>query len=59
MIAEHWLTLRGFSLASAFIEKYKQQAKKNVQKSKGIRNQLQAHNTDTELATVDLYNYNN
>ena len=41
MIAEHWLKLRGFSLASALVEKYKQSAKKNDQKSKGIRKQLQ------------------
>ena len=41
MIAEHWLNLRGFSLASSLVEKYKQSVKKNVQKSKGIRKQLQ------------------
>ena len=27
MIAEHWMTLRGFSFASAFMEKYKQRRK--------------------------------
>lgn len=45
MIAEHWLTLKGFSTASAFVEKYKQLAKKNVQKS--IRKQLQSTMTVT------------
>ena len=41
MIVEHWITLRGVSTASALIEKYKQQSKKNVQKSKGVRKRLQ------------------
>ena len=40
-IVEHWVTLRGFSHASAFIEKYKQSSKKNIQKSKGVRKRLQ------------------
>ncbi len=41
MIAEHWMKMRGFSFASALVERYKQLAKKNVQKSKGVRKQLQ------------------
>ena len=41
MMVEHWITLRGFSFASAFIEKYKQSCKKNIQKSKGFRKRLQ------------------
>ena len=41
MIIEHWITLRGFSLASSFMEKYKQLHKRHTQKSKGIRKQLQ------------------
>jgi hypothetical protein len=40
MIVEHWITIRGFSAASAFIEIYKQQNKKTVQKSKGLRKGL-------------------
>jgi len=41
MIIQHWITLRGFSLAGAFMEKYKQRNKKHIQKSKGIRKRLQ------------------
>ena len=44
ILLEIQLWLR-FSLASAFVEKYKQQ---NVQKSKGIRKQLQTHSTNTD-----------
>ena len=41
MIVEHWIKLRGFSHASAFVEKYKQSSKKNIQKSKAVRKRLQ------------------
>ena len=44
MIVAHWITLRGFSFAGALLEKYKQLNKKNVQKSKGVRKQLQSIN---------------
>ena len=40
MMAEQWITLRGFSHASAFIERYKQRNKKGTQKSKGLRKNL-------------------
>ena len=40
MIAEHWITIRGFSSTSAFNELYKQQNKKTVEKSKGLRKGL-------------------
>lgn len=40
LIVQHWITLRGFSFASAIMEKYKQTHKKSIQKSKGIRKQL-------------------
>ena len=36
-IVEHWVTVRGFSFAGAYLEKYKQEHKKSVQKSKGLR----------------------
>ena len=39
-IAEHWITVRGFSSASAFIELYKKENKKSVQKSKALRKGL-------------------
>ena len=39
-IVDHWITVRGFSYANAFLEKYKQASKKAVQKSKGLRKQL-------------------
>ena len=37
MIAEQWITIRGFSSASEFVEMFKKQNKKTVEKSKGIR----------------------
>ena len=40
LIVDHWITLRGFSHASSFMEKYKQDNKKVVQKSKGLRKQI-------------------
>ena len=39
-IVEHYITVRGFSFASAFMEKYKQSIKKSTQKSKGLRKTL-------------------
>ena len=40
MIVDLWIAIRGFSSASGWLEKYKQNNKKTVQKSKGIRKQL-------------------
>ncbi len=40
MIAEQWVTVRGFSNAKSLMEDYKRRSKKNVQKSKGLRKQL-------------------
>ncbi len=40
IIVKHYITVRGFSFASAFMEKYKQQMKKSTEKSKGIRKTL-------------------
>ena len=40
IIAEQWVTVRGFSFASAWMENFKQTNKKSIQKSKGIRKQL-------------------
>lgn len=37
-----WMKIRGFSLAGAWVEKYKKANKKTTQKSKGVRKQLQA-----------------
>ena len=37
MIVEHWVTVRGFSFTSAFMEKFKQSNKKTIQKTKGLR----------------------
>lgn len=39
-IVEHWITIRGFSFASAFNELYKQEQKKTIEKSKGTRKNL-------------------
>ena len=40
MIVELWITVRGFSLASAWIEQYKKVTKKTLQKSKPLRKQI-------------------
>ena len=40
MISDLWITMRGFSFASTWIEKYKERSKKMVQKSKGLRKYL-------------------
>ena len=39
-IIEYYVTIRGFSFASGWMEKYKQANKKSTQKSKGVRKQL-------------------
>ena len=48
MIVSRWTTLRGFSFTSALMEKYKQSVRKNVQKSKGVRKQLQTPGPSTQ-----------
>ena len=40
LIVEHYVTIRGFSFCSGWMEKYKQANKKSTQKSKGLRKQL-------------------
>ena len=40
MLVEHWVTIRGYSFTSSFVEKYKQKHKKTVQKAKGLRKNL-------------------
>ena len=40
MVVDLWLTIHGYSNASAWIEKYKVSQMKSTQKSKGIRKQL-------------------
>ena len=40
MIIQLWITIRGYSLCSAWIEKYKLAQKKTVQKSKSLRKEL-------------------
>lgn len=40
LLVEQYVTVRGFSFASGWMEKYKQANKKSSQKSKGVRKQL-------------------
>ena len=40
LLVEHYITVRGYSCASGWVEKYKQAHKKSMQKSKGIRKLL-------------------
>ena len=43
MIISEWVKIRGFSFASSWIEKYKDAQKITIQKSKGLRKQLQSN----------------
>ena len=40
MVVSQWVKIRGFSVASAWVERYKSTQKKTTQKSKGVRKQL-------------------
>ena len=40
LITEHWITIRGFSSVSAFLELYKQKNKRSIEKSKALRKNL-------------------
>lgn len=51
MLVKHWITLRGFSHAGAFVEKYKQKNKKCTQKSKGLRKTL-ISSTSNETSNI-------
>ncbi len=46
MVVKHWVTIRGFSFAGAWVELYKQRAKKTLQRSKGLRKALFTSKTD-------------
>lgn len=39
-IVQLWITIRGFSFAKSYMEMYKQQAQKNLQRSKALRKKL-------------------
>lgn len=45
LIIQLWVTIRGFSYASAWMEKHKQTTKKSTQKTKGVRKQLMGTST--------------
>ena len=40
LITQKWITIQGFSFANSIMEMYKQQAKKGIGKSKGLRTKL-------------------
>jgi len=40
MTVDLWVTIRGFSLTSAWVERYKSMNKTGIQKSKGLRKKL-------------------
>ncbi len=40
ILIELWITVRGFSFVKSYMELYKQQAKKALQKSKVLRSKL-------------------
>ena len=43
-IVQLWITIRGFSFAKSYMEIYKQQAKKHLQRSKALRKKLLSDN---------------
>ena len=45
MVISSYVTIRGHSTASAWLEKFKRESKKSVQKSKGVRKQLISKST--------------
>ena len=45
MIASEWIKIRGFHNCSGWIEKYRETQKQTLQKTKGLRKQLQSKNT--------------
>ena len=47
-IVNLWLTLRGFSIAGAFVEQYKQCSKKGTKKSTGLHRGLKRRNLEVE-----------
>lgn len=48
MIIELYVTIRGFSFAREWMEKYKQKNKKTTEKSTGLRRKLYDNDTDGE-----------
>ena len=53
LIAEQWVTVRGFSFASSWMEKFKQSNKKSIQKSKGTRKQLCSSSSSSSVDCTD------
>ena len=47
-IVQLWLTIRGFFTAGAFVEQYKQAAKKSTKKSTSLRKGLKQKKLDME-----------
>ena len=43
LIVDMWITIWGFAQANAWMELYKKEQKKSMQKTKGLRKQLIAH----------------
>lgn len=56
MIVELWITVRGFSFTSAFMEAYKQKNRKTTQKSKGLRKNLMGKSTRLDEVVVETEN---
>lgn len=52
LIIEHWVTVRGFSFTSSFMESYKQMCKKTIQKSKGLRKNLIGTSAKIDVAAT-------
>ena len=51
MIVELWVTIRGFSFVSGWIEQYKQANKKTLQKSKALRSGLFSSSSSADSST--------
>ena len=54
MIITEWIKIRGFSYASAWVEKFKSEQRKTTQKAKGLRKQLQSMPPKAKKERVEL-----
>ena len=53
MVVHQWTKIRGFLYASAWMERYKCEQQKNVQKTKGIRKQLMSKGSKPKKARIE------
>ena len=57
LMVRHWITLRGFSYVGSFMERYKQNLKKTVEKEPGFRKTLNNTKVDHIAFNIILYTH--